>query len=86
MIDRWLKKYENHPAHKIAYEALVWKKIILPGWRIRVDSVEPINYQDSWINVTIWEPRKQKPSLVWKLYTDTFKVAIHFDKSQFYYL
>jgi hypothetical protein len=86
MKDKWMKEYENHPLYTRVHEALKWYGAILPGWRIRINMMCPVNYQDAMIDVSVWEPRKVNPSIAWRLYTDTFRNIIDFNKSEFTYI
>ena len=77
-----MAKQENG-LYRLVYDALVWYGAIQNGWRIKIERMIQTGYQYATVEVSVYLPRKRKPSVSWMLYTDTFRQNIDFERSTF---
>lgn len=54
-------------AAEIIKKALIGTGIMLDGWRWEIEKWEKESYSTAWAIVNVWEPRKQKVSVVWRI-------------------
>lgn len=58
---------------------------ITEKYRIKVTGIEKIpNKVDYvYVHIMVWKPRSRKADIAWKLFVDTTREIVYFDKSEF---
>ena len=65
--------------------ALIENGYINSIWKIKTIEIEKIGYTDFvYYSLEVYKPKSKKADYIYKLYIDTVKSLIFFDKSKFY--